>query len=48
MCSSDLDVIYVNGDPAPLENLRRDGELWKVRAIEDTFERLSFAEDVGV
>ena len=48
VASREYDVIYVNGDPAPLENLRRDGELWKVRAIEDTFERLSFAEDVGV
>ncbi|MCK6482206.1 MAG: site-specific DNA-methyltransferase [Planctomycetes bacterium] len=44
--SREYDRIYVNGDP-PLANVRRDGEHWKVLAIEDEFKRLSFADDDG-
>jgi len=32
---------YVNGDNN-LENLRRDDETWKVRLIEEDFQRLMF------
>jgi adenine-specific DNA-methyltransferase len=35
----EFDVIYVNGDNN-LENLRRDDETWKVRLIEEEFQRL--------
>jgi adenine-specific DNA-methyltransferase len=34
-----FDVVYVNGDNN-LENLRRDGEKWTVRLIEEDFQRL--------
>ncbi|MBN1426200.1 hypothetical protein JXA88_16745 [Candidatus Fermentibacteria bacterium] len=34
-------LIYVNGDNN-LENLRRDDHTWKVRLIEEEFQRLMF------
>lgn len=37
----EFDQIYVNGDNH-LENLRRDDETWKVRLIEQEFQRLMF------
>ena len=37
----EYDLIYVNGDNN-LENLRRDDETWKVRLIEEEFQRLMF------
>jgi adenine-specific DNA-methyltransferase len=37
----DVDLIYVNGDNN-LPNVRRDGESWKVRLIEEDFQRLMF------
>ena len=37
----EFDVIYVNGDNH-LENSRRPDETWKVRLIEDEFQRLMF------
>jgi adenine-specific DNA-methyltransferase len=37
----EFDLIYVNGDNN-LENLRRDDETWKVRLIEQEFQRLMF------
>lgn len=37
----EFDVIYVNGDNH-LENMRRADETWKVRLIEDEFQRLMF------
>ncbi len=37
----EFDVIYVNGDNN-LENLRREDETWKVRLIEEDFQRLMF------
>ncbi len=37
----EFDVIYVNGDNN-LENLRREDETWKVRLIEENFQRLMF------
>lgn len=37
----EFDLIYVNGDNH-LENLRHDGETWKVRVIEQEFKRLMF------
>jgi len=42
----EFDLIYVNGDNN-LENLRREDETWKVRLIEEEFQRLMFdVEDV--
>ena len=38
------DVFYVNGDNN-LENLRRPDQTWKVRLIEEEFQRLMFAEE---
>jgi len=38
---SEFDLIYVNGDNT-LENLRVDPETWKVRLIEEDFQRLMF------
>ena len=35
------DVFYVNGDNN-LENLRRPDQTWKVRLIEEEFQRLMF------
>ena len=40
----ELDVIYVNGDNT-LPNIRAEEEHWKVRLIEEEFQRLMFAED---
>jgi adenine-specific DNA-methyltransferase len=42
-CSRDLeyDRIYVNGDNN-LENLRRTDQTWKLRMIEEEFNRLMF------
>ena len=37
----EFDLIYVNGDNN-VENLRREDETWKVRLIEEEFERLMF------
>jgi len=37
----EYDVIYVNGDNN-LENLRRPDQTWKVRLIEEEFQRLMF------
>jgi adenine-specific DNA-methyltransferase len=37
----EFDIIYTNGDNN-LENLRRPDETWKVRLIEETFQRLMF------
>ena len=37
-------IVYVNGDNN-LENLRRDDETWKVRLIEEHFQRLMFDTD---
>ncbi len=37
----EFDLIYVNGDNN-LENLRRDDETWKVRLIDEEFQRLMF------
>lgn len=37
----EFDLIYVNGDNN-LENIRRPDEMWKVRLIEDEFQRLMF------
>ena len=37
----EFDLIYVNGDNQ-LENLKRDDEAWKVRLIEEEFQRLMF------
>ncbi len=37
----EFDLIYVNGDNN-LENLRREDETWKVRLIEEDFQRLMF------
>jgi adenine-specific DNA-methyltransferase len=37
----EFDVIYVNGDNN-LENLKRPDETWKVRLVEEEFERLMF------
>ncbi len=37
----EFDLIYVNGDNN-LENLRRDEDTWKVRLIEEEFQRLMF------
>ena len=42
MRGSEFDLIYVNGDNN-LENLRVDPETWKVRLIEEDFQRLMFA-----
>ena len=42
----EFDVIYVNGDNN-LENLRKDEQTWKVRLIEQEFQRLMF-EDEGI
>ena len=42
----EFDLIYVNGDNN-LENLRHDDETWKVRLIDEEFQRLMFdVEDV--
>lgn len=42
----EFDLIYVNGDNH-LENLRREDETWKVRLIDEEFQRLMFdVEDV--
>jgi adenine-specific DNA-methyltransferase len=38
---TEFDLIYVNGD-STLENLRTDEETWKVRLIEEDFQRLMF------
>jgi adenine-specific DNA-methyltransferase len=38
---TEFDVIYVNGD-STLENIRVDGERWKLRLIEEDFHRLMF------
>jgi adenine-specific DNA-methyltransferase len=38
----EYDLIYVNGDNN-IENLRRDDQTWKVRLIENEFQRLMFA-----
>ncbi|QQZ29556.1 site-specific DNA-methyltransferase [Thiothrix subterranea] len=38
----ELDVIYVNGDNT-LPNIRTEAEHWKVRLIEEEFQRLMFA-----
>lgn len=38
---TEFDLIYVNGD-STLENVRVDGERWKVRLIEEDFHRLMF------
>ena len=40
----DYDIFYVNGDNN-LENLRHPDQTWKVRLIEEDFQRLMF--DVG-
>ena len=37
----EYDLVYVNGDNN-LENLRRNDQTWKVRMIEDEFQRLMF------
>lgn len=37
----EYDLIYVNGD-SNLENLRRADQTWKVRLIEEEFQRLMF------
>jgi len=37
----EFDLIYVNGDNN-VENLRREDETWKVRLIEEEFQRLMF------
>jgi adenine-specific DNA-methyltransferase len=37
----EFDIIYTNGDNN-LENLRRPDETWKVRLIEESFQRLMF------
>ena len=37
----EYDLVYVNGDNN-LENLRRNDQTWKVRLIEDEFQRLMF------
>jgi adenine-specific DNA-methyltransferase len=37
----EFDIIYTNGDNN-LENLRRADETWKVRLIEEAFQRLMF------
>jgi adenine-specific DNA-methyltransferase len=37
----EYDLIYVNGDNN-LENLRRPDQTWKVRLIEEEFQRLMF------
>ena len=37
----EFDLIYVNGDNN-LQNLRREDETWKVRLIEEEFQRLMF------
>ncbi len=37
----EYDIVYVNGDNN-LENLRRNDQTWKVRLIEEEFERLMF------
>ena len=37
----EYDLIYVNGDNN-LENLRRTDQTWKVRLIEEEFQRLMF------
>jgi adenine-specific DNA-methyltransferase len=43
----EYDLIYVNGDNN-LENLRRSDQTWKVRMIEEEFQRLMFdVEDVS-
>lgn len=42
----EFDVIYVNGDNN-LENLRKDEQTWKVRLIEQEFQRLMF-DDEGI
>jgi len=39
----EFDLIYVNGDNN-LENLKKDEQTWKVRLIEDEFQRLMFEE----
>ena len=42
----EFDLIYVNGDNH-LENLRREDETWKVRLIDEEFQRLMFdVEDI--
>ena len=38
---SEFDLIYVNGGNN-LENLKDAGDLWKVRLIEEDFQRLMF------
>lgn len=38
---TEFDLIYVNGSNT-LENLKTDGDTWKVRLIEDDFHRLMF------
>ncbi len=40
----EFDVIYVNGDNN-LENLRQDEQNWKVRLIEQEFQRLMFEDE---
>ena len=40
----EYDLIYVNGDNN-LENLRRTDQTWKVRLIEEEFQRLMFLEE---
>jgi adenine specific DNA methylase Mod len=40
---TEFDLIYVNGD-STLENLRTDEEAWKVRLIEEDFQRLMFED----
>jgi adenine-specific DNA-methyltransferase len=40
----EFDVIYVNGDNN-LENLRQGEQNWKVRLIEQEFQRLMFEDD---
>lgn len=37
----EFDLIYVNGDNN-LENLKKDEDTWKVRLIEQEFQRLMF------
>ena len=39
----EFDLIYVNGDNN-LENLKKDEQTWKVRLIEEEFQRLMFEE----
>lgn len=40
---NEFDVIYVNGDNR-LENIRQEGDTWKVRLTEETFQKKMFEE----